>query len=47
VPKETLVSNTAARPVPLRDFAGGGETGLHPGSGDDRFANYLVLATAR
>ena len=30
----------------MRDFAGGGETGLHPGLGDDTFADYLILATA-
>jgi hypothetical protein len=35
-----------ARPVALRDFADGGETGLDPGSGDDRFADYLIVATA-
>jgi hypothetical protein len=34
------------RPVALRDFAGGGETGLHPGFGDDRDADYLILSTA-
>ena len=33
------------RPVPLRDLSGGGETGLHPGFGDDDFAEYLILAT--
>ena len=32
-------------PVSLRDFAGGGETGLHAGLGDDTFADFLVLAT--
>jgi hypothetical protein len=46
VPTGTLVSPRVPRPVPLRDFAGGGETGLHPGLGDDRFADYLILATA-
>jgi hypothetical protein len=45
VPMETLVANVP-RPVPLRDFAGGGETGLHSGLGDDRFADFLILATA-
>jgi hypothetical protein len=45
VPIATLVANVK-RPVPLRDFAGGGETGLHSGLGDDRFADYLILATA-
>jgi len=34
------------RPVALRDFAGGGETGLHPGFGDDRNADYLIVSTA-
>jgi hypothetical protein len=31
--------------VPLRNFAGGGEIGLHPGLGDDMFADFLVLVT--
>jgi hypothetical protein len=44
VPVETLVANIP-RPVPLRDFAGGGETALHPGLGDDAFADFLILAT--
>ncbi len=44
VPIQTLVANVA-RPVPLRDFAGGGETGLHSGLGDDAFADFLILAT--
>lgn len=35
----------APRPVPLRDFALGGAATLAPGSGDDRFAEYLVVAT--
>jgi hypothetical protein len=34
------------RPVAVRDFAEGTETGLFPGFGDDRFADYLILATA-
>jgi hypothetical protein len=34
------------RPVALRDFADGGETGLHPGFGDDRYADYLIVTTA-
>jgi hypothetical protein len=33
------------RPVAVRDFAVDGETGLFPGFGDDRFADYLILAT--
>ena len=41
---QTLVANRV-RPVPLRDFAGGGETRLHPGRGDDANADYLILAT--
>jgi hypothetical protein len=45
IPAETLVSTNVPRPVPLRNFAGGGETGLHPGLGDDTFADYLILAT--
>jgi len=44
VPPETIVA-PAPRPVPLRDFAPNGETLLHPGFGEDRFAEYLVLAT--
>jgi len=35
------------RPVAVRDFAAGGETGLFPGFGDDALADYLVLATDR
>ena len=34
------------RPVALRDFVDGGETGLDPGFGDDRYADYLIVATA-
>lgn len=34
------------RPVAVRDFAAGGETGLHAGLGDDPLADYLVVATA-
>jgi hypothetical protein len=45
VPADTLVAKES-RPVSLRDFAGGGETGLHGGLGDDTFADFLVLATA-
>jgi nitroreductase len=41
---QTLVAHRV-RPVPLRDFAGGGETRLHPGHGDDANADYLILAT--
>jgi hypothetical protein len=44
VPFDTLVATTA-RSVPLRDFAGGGETGLHPGFGDDSRADFLIIAT--
>ncbi|MFC7483337.1 Acg family FMN-binding oxidoreductase [Luedemannella flava] len=33
------------RPVPLRDLSGGGQTGLHPGFGDDDYAEYLIVAT--
>jgi hypothetical protein len=44
VPADTLVAKDA-RQVSLRDFAGGGETGLHAGLGDDTFADFLVLAT--
>jgi nitroreductase len=44
VPAGTVVAR-AARPVPLRDFALGGEASLAPGPGDDRCAEYLVVAT--
>jgi hypothetical protein len=45
VPPETIMA-PVSRPVPLRDFTpDGGETMLHPGFGDDRHAEYLVLAT--
>lgn len=44
VPAETVVAPTA-RPVPLRDFTLDGEATLEPGPGDDRCAEYLVLAT--
>jgi hypothetical protein len=45
VPRETIVS-PVPRPVAVRDFAPQGEVLLHPGSGDDRFAQYLIVATA-
>ena len=35
------------RPVALRDFTDGGETGLYPGFGDDTFVEYLVVVTTR
>ena len=44
VPPRTLVPDSV-RPVPLRDFAAGRETGLDPGLGDDTNAGYLILAT--
>jgi len=44
VSPQTLVPN-GIRPVPLRDFPGGGEVGLDPGLGDDTNADYLILAT--
>jgi hypothetical protein len=44
VPSHTLVARFLGT-VPLRDFAAGGETGLDPGLGDDRFVDYVVLAT--
>lgn len=44
VPPETVTA-PVDRPVPLRDLTSGGATLLHPGLGDDRFAEYLVLAT--
>ncbi|WP_238012312.1 nitroreductase family protein [Dactylosporangium sp. AC04546] len=45
VPPET-VAKPAARPVPTRDFGLGSEAALDPGPGDDRAAEYLVVATA-
>ncbi len=45
VGRETIVAGTE-RPVPVRDLAPEGEIMLHPGPGDDRFASYLILATA-
>ena len=44
VSPETIVA-PVPRPVPLRDFALDSEALLHAGPGDDRFAEYLVLAT--
>jgi adenosine/AMP kinase len=44
VTPETILA-PVPRPVPLRDFAPDGETLLHPDVGDDRFADYLILAT--
>jgi hypothetical protein len=44
VPAETIVA-TVSRPVSLRDFARDGEVLLHPGFGDDQFAEYLIVAT--
>ncbi|MET7403737.1 nitroreductase family protein [Dactylosporangium sp. NPDC005572] len=45
VPPET-VAGPKPRPVPTRDFGLGDEAGLEPGPGDDRSADYLVVATA-
>lgn len=42
---ESLVA-PVARPVAVRDFADDGETGLFAGFGDDRFADYLIVATS-
>jgi nitroreductase len=44
VPAYTFVA-AVERPVPLRDFALDGEIMLHPGFGDDRYAEYLLLVT--
>jgi hypothetical protein len=44
VSPETIVA-PVHRPVSLRDFALESEALLYPGFGDDRFAEYLVLAT--
>lgn len=45
VPPDTFVA-AVERPVPLRDFSLDEEIMLHPGLGDDQYAEYLVLATA-
>ncbi len=45
VPAETMVA-PVSRDVSLRDFAAGRETLLDPGSGDDEFAEFLVVVTA-
>jgi hypothetical protein len=44
IPPDTFVA-AVERPIPLRDFSLDGEIMLHPGLGDDRYAEYLVLAT--
>lgn len=44
VPAETVAAQVP-REVPLRDFAPGRETLLDPGWGDDRFADFLIIAT--
>jgi nitroreductase len=44
VPPDTFVA-AVERPVPLRDFSLDEEIMTHPGLGDDRNAEYLVLAT--
>jgi hypothetical protein len=44
VPAENVVAQLP-RTVPVRDFAPGRETLLDPGTGDDRFAEYLVVVT--
>jgi len=44
VPPETVVSPTERR-VPLRDFTLDGESLLDPGYGDERYAEYLIVAT--
>ncbi|HEX5997330.1 MAG TPA: hypothetical protein VFY84_19495 [Jiangellales bacterium] len=45
VPRETVAAQTP-RLVRIRDFTPGRETLLDPGFGDDRFAEFLILATA-
>lgn len=45
VPAETITA-PYNRPVPIRDFARGHETLLDPGFGDDRYAEFFILATA-
>ncbi|MEV0567805.1 nitroreductase [Dactylosporangium sp. NPDC050588] len=44
VPPETVAGPTP-RPVPLRGFGLGDRAALTPGTGDDRSAGYLLLAT--
>lgn len=44
VPATTYVANVP-RPVPVRDFARDGEIMQHPGLGDDRYAEYVVITT--
>jgi nitroreductase len=46
VPPGTVVA-PVLRPVGVRDFGLGGSAALEPGSGDDRSAEYVVLATDR
>ncbi|GGM68236.1 Acg family FMN-binding oxidoreductase [Dactylosporangium sucinum] len=45
VPPQT-VAKPSPRPVPTRDFGLGADAALEPGPGDDRSAEYLVVATA-
>lgn len=44
VPAETVIA-PVTRPVPLRDFGREREVLLHPGFGDDLFAEYLIVVT--
>jgi hypothetical protein len=44
VARETIVPRVPRR-VAVREFAPVGEILLHPGSGDDRFTQYLIVAT--
>ncbi|MEV0135949.1 nitroreductase family protein [Dactylosporangium sp. NPDC050688] len=46
VPAATVVA-PVGRPVPLRGFEVTGELTSDPGPGDDRFAEYLIVATTR
>jgi hypothetical protein len=43
-PAETVTAQMR-RPVRIRNFTAGGRTLLDPGCGDDRFAEFLILAT--
>jgi hypothetical protein len=45
VPAETVTAQVS-RPVCIRDFTSGRETLLDPAFGDDRFAEFLILATS-
>lgn len=45
LPADTFVKPLTEVPVPLRDFSLDGEILQHPGLGDDRYAEYLIIST--